>query len=86
LRTHGVQLIDCQQETSHLASLGAAPISRERFLEHLRHAIGEPAITDWTPVSPMPAPPAREGAMQGATQHSTPDATRDGAAAKDSLE
>ncbi len=31
----GFQLIDCQQETSHLVSLGARTISREIFLEHL---------------------------------------------------
>ena len=28
LRRHGVQMVDCQQETGHLASLGAAPIPR----------------------------------------------------------
>ena len=40
LRSHGVTMIDCQQETGHLASLGAAPISRAAFLEHVRGAIG----------------------------------------------
>ena len=30
LRSHGVRMIDCQQETGHLASLGAAPIPRSR--------------------------------------------------------
>ncbi len=64
LRAHGVQLIDCQQETSHLASLGASPISRARFLEHVRRAIAAPAIVDWTPISPLPLlSPAR--AAQG---------------------
>jgi leucyl/phenylalanyl-tRNA---protein transferase len=53
LRSHGVQLVDCQQETSHLASLGAAPISRARFLEHLRHAIRQPGITEWTVAPPF---------------------------------
>jgi leucyl/phenylalanyl-tRNA--protein transferase len=53
LRGHGVRLIDCQQETSHLASLGAAPISRARFLEHLRAAIREPAITEWQVAPPL---------------------------------
>ena len=47
LRSEGVQMIDCQQETSHLASLGAAPISRAAFLEHLRRAIGEPQVDGW---------------------------------------
>lgn len=31
----GFALIDCQQETPHLASLGAQPISREQFYAHL---------------------------------------------------
>jgi leucyl/phenylalanyl-tRNA--protein transferase len=53
LRQHGVRMLDCQQETHHLASLGAAPIPRARFLEHLRIAIGEPAITGWTVVPPL---------------------------------
>ena len=53
LRSHGVAMIDCQQETGHLASLGAAPISRAALLAHVRVAIGEPAIADWTPVSPL---------------------------------
>ena len=35
LMRHGVTWIDCQQQTSHLASLGAAPVSRARFAEHL---------------------------------------------------
>jgi len=60
LRSHGVAMIDCQQETGHLASLGAAPITRNRFLEHLRAAIREPAISQWTVVPPLgtPAPVA----------------------------
>jgi len=31
LRRHGFPLIDCQQETAHLASFGARPIARESF-------------------------------------------------------
>ena len=53
LRGHGVRMIDCQQETGHLASLGAAPIPRSRFLEHLRAAIREPAITQWKVAPPL---------------------------------
>jgi leucyl/phenylalanyl-tRNA---protein transferase len=53
LRSHGVRMIDCQQETSHLASLGAAPISRAAFLEHLRSAIGQPGIAHWEVASPF---------------------------------
>jgi leucyl/phenylalanyl-tRNA--protein transferase len=53
LRSQGVQLIDCQQETGHLASLGAAPIPRSAFLAHLRAAIREPAIARWEIVPPQ---------------------------------
>jgi leucyl/phenylalanyl-tRNA--protein transferase len=53
LRNHGVRMIDCQQETAHLASLGAAPIPRARFLEHLRSAIREPAIGAWKVAPPF---------------------------------
>jgi leucyl/phenylalanyl-tRNA--protein transferase len=53
LRSHGVQMIDCQQETGHLASLGAAPIPRSAFLGHLAKAIREPAITRWEVVPPV---------------------------------
>lgn len=47
LRREGVAMIDCQQETAHLASLGAAPIARADFLAHLRYAIGQPATRGW---------------------------------------
>jgi leucyl/phenylalanyl-tRNA--protein transferase len=50
LRHHGVALIDCQQETGHLASLGAAPIPRQQFLDHLRAAIAKPPIAQWKPL------------------------------------
>lgn len=55
LRAHGVAMIDCQQETGHLASLGAAPIPREHFLAHLRNSIEMPQIARWEAI----APPAR---------------------------
>ena len=55
LRAHGVQMIDCQQETGHLASLGAAPIPRSKFLQHLRAAIREPAIGPWEVAAPLTA-------------------------------
>ena len=35
LQAKGFELIDCQQETPHLRSLGAEPISRKTFLEVL---------------------------------------------------
>jgi leucyl/phenylalanyl-tRNA---protein transferase len=34
-RGQGVTLIDCQQNTSHLASLGARPITRDDFCQHM---------------------------------------------------
>lgn len=37
-RQHGVELIDCQQNTRHLASLGASEIPRADFLTHVRQA------------------------------------------------
>ena len=51
LRTQGVEMIDCQQETSHLASLGARPIPRSVFLDHVKQAIAEPPITEWKPLA-----------------------------------
>ena len=43
LKNHGVEHIDCQQETAHLASLGARPVSRLRFLQTLKNALKRPA-------------------------------------------
>jgi len=51
LQRNDVAMIDCQQETSHLASLGAAPIPREAFLAHLEAATQMPPIRDWKPVA-----------------------------------
>ncbi|MEZ5663175.1 MAG: leucyl/phenylalanyl-tRNA--protein transferase [Burkholderiaceae bacterium] len=42
-RAHAIGLIDCQQETRHLASLGASPISRRAFTRHVEQAIRQPA-------------------------------------------
>ena len=50
LRQHQVKMIDCQQETSHLASLGAHPISRLEFTQWITQAIEQPAIVDWQPL------------------------------------
>ena len=47
LRGQGVAMIDCQQETGHLASLGAAPVSRAAFLAHLGEAIGQGPTEGW---------------------------------------
>lgn len=53
LRQHGVELIDCQQETGHLASLGARPIPRQEFIAHLQKSIVMPQIRDWCPTAPF---------------------------------
>lgn len=47
LRAQGVEMIDCQQDTAHLASLGAVPIPRADFIAQLRRAIEQPAIAEW---------------------------------------
>lgn len=39
VRGQGVPLIDCQQQTTHLASLGARPIARAAFAAQLRELI-----------------------------------------------
>lgn len=50
LKENGVAAIDCQQETAHLASLGASPIPRAEFLKLLEHAITQPPIDVWQPL------------------------------------
>jgi len=39
LRREGVAMIDCQQSTAHLASLGAREIRRSQFLQRLAEAV-----------------------------------------------
>ncbi|HVR29262.1 MAG TPA: leucyl/phenylalanyl-tRNA--protein transferase, partial [Thermoanaerobaculia bacterium] len=39
----GFRLLDCQQETPHLARFGAKPMARRRFLRELQRAIAAPA-------------------------------------------
>ena len=56
LKSQGVAMIDCQQETAHLASLGAAPIARAQFLAHLKLSIDEPQIVSWEPIAPDASP------------------------------
>lgn len=47
----GVQAIDCQQNTRHLASLGAHEMHRSEFVAHVRKAIQLPALTwDFDPL------------------------------------
>ena len=50
LREHGVKMIDCQQETAHLASLGAKPIARADFIRWIAQATTQPMIEEWQPL------------------------------------
>ena len=47
-RARGVALIDCQQHTAHLASMGAHEIPRSEFLQRLPPAVGAAEVPDWT--------------------------------------
>jgi leucyl/phenylalanyl-tRNA--protein transferase len=44
LRRHHVEMIDCQQNTSHLASLGGREIPRAEFVAHVRRNVDAPGI------------------------------------------
>lgn len=46
-RAEGIALIDCQQQTRHLASLGARAIPRAAFEAHLQEAVARPAPRRW---------------------------------------
>lgn len=47
-REHGVGMIDCQQHTRHLASMGARELPRRDFEARLARNLGAPPITDWS--------------------------------------
>ena len=47
-RARDVVLVDCQQNTGHLASLGAHEISRRQFLDHVSSSSAAMAPADWT--------------------------------------
>ncbi len=47
-RRHGIEWIDCQQNTRHLASLGAREVPRDAFLAHVARASGATGPTAWT--------------------------------------
>jgi leucyl/phenylalanyl-tRNA---protein transferase len=42
-KNNGISMVDCQQNTRHLASLGASEISRAEFLSRTQAAVLEPA-------------------------------------------
>jgi leucyl/phenylalanyl-tRNA--protein transferase len=56
LRARGFPLIDCQQETAHLASFGARPIPRTTFAHHVAALVhsNQPGRPWTTPVAPSP--------------------------------
>lgn len=47
-RREGITLIDCQQNTAHLASLGAREWSRAAFESHLQLTTALPEVDDWS--------------------------------------
>lgn len=44
LLAHDFKLIDCQQETKHLVSLGAYLIDRQDYLDEIRQLVSEPTL------------------------------------------
>ena len=51
LRARDFPLIDCQQETAHLARFGARPIPRKAFAEHLATLVNSAAPDSaWVPL------------------------------------
>jgi leucyl/phenylalanyl-tRNA--protein transferase len=47
-RAQGIALIDCQQATTHLASLGAREMPRHEFERHLALVLGDEGPARWT--------------------------------------
>jgi leucyl/phenylalanyl-tRNA--protein transferase len=47
LRADGFHLIDCQQETRHLASFGARPIPRSEFTQRVKELITSSYESNW---------------------------------------
>lgn len=62
-RHEGVGMVDCQQNTRHLASLGAREIPRSQFVEQVAHEAARPPVrwqfdpVYWNSILP-PTPPA----------------------------
>ncbi len=46
-RSEGMPMLDCQQQTAHLASLGARPIPRTDFVERVAALVEQPSIARW---------------------------------------
>jgi leucyl/phenylalanyl-tRNA--protein transferase len=58
LRARGIAVVDCQQETAHLASFGARPIPRQAFAEHLSALVN--SVAQGGPWGPVPDPDTAE--------------------------
>ena len=53
LKRDGFELIDCQQETGHLASFGARPIARDNFVQRLKELINSNQMNSaWRKTTP----------------------------------
>jgi len=63
-RVNGIELIDCQQNTPHLAFMGAAEMPRAAFARHVARAAARPAPrwrfepVYWNAILPQPPTPA----------------------------
>lgn len=47
LMKNKIVIADCQQETAHLRSLGATPITRDVFVNHVQMTVVQRSIVDW---------------------------------------
>jgi leucyl/phenylalanyl-tRNA--protein transferase len=59
LSRHGFRIIDCQQNTHHLASLGAREISRSSFIETMTKLQQQPRLESWPKAWPLSSPAER---------------------------
>ncbi len=48
-RSHDMPMLDCQQQTAHLASMGARAIPRPDFVERIAPLVDRPSIGPWPP-------------------------------------
>ncbi len=54
LVAHGIELVDCQQETEHLARFGAEPWPRDRFVAEVTRLVSKPTYMGPWRLDPMP--------------------------------
>ena len=47
-RIHAIDLVDCQQRTGHLASLGAREMPRDEFERLVAARVRQTPVRDWT--------------------------------------